>query len=236
MGAEVLFVGIACQFAKSFVCDRLHACQVSRQRWETEVCNIMFRFCAFAFLAGAHALKSQSGGLGEDLARTVLQAAASSSSTEVLNALVPQNPASDRIAKMAADVADGRPQANLLVCDADFSAACPDGWSQSGSTCSAPSSYTGPCERQKQFSATDVAGKVVFAQDCEAPWPCKEDRAACPSGHDFDSCPKGWSQAAFGFCETTSDNPCGKVFHFASLSGSEKSSLTKACGLSWPCL
>jgi hypothetical protein len=50
------------------------------------------------------------------------------------------------------------------------------------------------------------------------------------------SCPKGWSQGRFGFCETSGEGPCGSAFHFADMPVSEKLDLAKACGFGWPCL
>ena len=92
-------------------------------------------------------------------------------------------------------------------------------------------------ERVKVAAATTgVAAKASFADSCDAPWPCKGGSDACPQGHDFGGCPKGWSQGRFGFCETSGEGPCGSAFHFADMPVSEKLDLAKACGFGWPCL
>ena len=174
---------------------------------------------------------------GGDLAKAVLGVAESSASGgAVLGALVPPNPLAGKVADAAAAIQNGRAQANLFACEADFGAACPDGWSQSGAACVAPSVYVGPCERRREFASGDVAGKASFADSCDAPWPCKGGSDACSQGHDFGGCPKGWSQGRFGFCETSGEGPCGSAFHFADMPVSEKLDLAKACGFAWPCL
>jgi CPW-WPC domain-containing protein len=174
---------------------------------------------------------------GSDLAKAVLGVAESSASGgAVLGALVPQNPLSGKVSDAAAAIQSGRAQADLFACEADFAASCPDGWSQSGAACVAPAVYAGPCERRREFASGDVAAKASFADSCDAPWPCKGGSDACPQGHDFGGCPKGWSQGRFGFCETSGEGPCGSAFHFADMPVSEKLDLAKACGFGWPCL
>jgi CPW-WPC domain-containing protein len=174
---------------------------------------------------------------GNDLAKAVLDVVESSAGGgAALAALVPQNALVGKVGSAAASIQSGRAQTDLFACESDFSAACPDGWSQSGGACVAPAVYAGPCERSREFASGDVAAKASFADSCDAPWPCKGGSDACSQGHDFGGCPKGWSQGRFGFCETSGDSPCGTAFHFAEMSVSEKLDLSKACGFSWPCL
>ena len=54
----------------------------------------------------------------------------------------------------------------------------------------------------------DVAAKALFADSCDAPWPCKGGSDGCAAGHDFGGCPKGWSQGRFAFCEAAGKGPC----------------------------
>ena len=172
---------------------------------------------------------------GTDLAKAVLGVAESSAGGgAVLGAFVPPNPLAGKVANAAAAIQSGRAQADLFACEADFAAACPDGWSQSGAACVAPAVYAGPCERRREFASGDVAAKASFADSCDASWPCKGGSDACSQGHDFGSCPKGWSQGRFGFCETSSASPCGSAFHFADMPVGEKLDLAKACGFAWP--
>merc|ERR1712050_778260 len=69
------------------------------------------------------------------------------------------------------------------VCDRDYDAPCPDGWSSVDSECTAPPSYDGGCSGASFASISD---KSKFAENCDAPWPCKD---ACTSGHDYTGCP-----------------------------------------------
>ena len=195
------------------------------------------RVQAAAATAGVSLLEVHSGvaASGGDLAKAVLDAAESSAGgSAALAALVPANPLASKVAGVAATIQSGRAEADVFACEADFAAACPDGWSQSGGACVAPASYVGACERSREFASGDVTAKALFAESCDAPWPCKG--GGCPAGHDFGGCPAGWSAGRFGFCEASSEGPCGSAFRFADMPVSEKLDLAKACGFAWPCL
>lgn len=155
---------------------------------------------------------------------------------DVMQSLVPTNHKIDEVAAAAAAIRAGRVAPSLFKCEADFSAPCPDGWVFSSGVCRANEAYSGPCERSRRFSVDDNFAKQAFADDCGAPWPCKGDTDACPSGHDFDACPQGWSSARFGFCEAPTDNVCGRAFRFLEMSVDDKLNLARACGFKWPCL
>ena len=44
-----------------------------------------------------------------------------------------------------------------------------EGWLVSGSSCAAPESYGGACQRLQSFSKSTVLAKSNFAEDCKAP-------------------------------------------------------------------
>lgn len=155
---------------------------------------------------------------------------------DALQSLMPKNHKTDEVAAEAAAIRAERVSPSLFKCEIDFSAPCPDGWVFSSGVCRANEAYSGPCERSRRFSVDDNFAKQAFADDCGAPWPCKGDKDACPSGHDFDACPHGWSSGRFGFCEAPTDNVCGRAFRFLDMSVDDKLNLARACGFKWPCL
>ena len=140
-----------------------------------------------AATAGVSLLETHSGALapGDDLAKAVLAVAESSAGGAVASALAPSNPLAGKVSDAAAAIQSSRVQPDLFACDADFAAACPDGWSQSGGACVAPAAYSGPCERRREFASGDVSAKALFADSCDALWPCKGDSDGCSAGHDF---------------------------------------------------
>jgi CPW-WPC domain-containing protein len=152
-----------------------------------------------------------------------------------VSSLMPANPNADQVAAEAAAIRTERNSPSLFACEADFSAPCPDGWQLSAGVCHAHDSYSGPCESSRRFSVEDNSEKQVFAEDCNAPWPCKGHGNACPSGHNFDACPHGWSTGRFGFCEAPAENACGQAFRFVDMSVDDKLNLAGACGFRWPC-
>lgn len=185
-----------------------------------------------AFLSAA----SEVGQSSDDLLNAVLDVVQAGGATQDgVKPLMPTNPSSDRVAAEAAAIRTERLSPSLFECEADFSAPCPDGWVLSSGACHANEGYSGPCERSRRFSVEDNFAKQAFADDCDAPWPCKGDSDACPSGHEFDACPHGWSSGRFGFCEAPVENVCGRAFRFLDMSVHDKLNLARACGFKWPC-
>lgn len=185
-----------------------------------------------AFLSSA----SEVGQSGNALLNAVLDVVQAGGATQDgLHSFMPQNQNSDEVAAEVAAIRAERVSPSLFECEADFSAPCPDGWVLSSGVCHANEAYSGPCERSRRFSVEDNLAKHAFAEDCNAPWPCKGDTDACPSGHDFDACPQGWSSSRFGFCETRAENVCGRAFRFLDMPVDDKLNLARACGFTWPC-
>jgi len=58
-----------------------------------------------------------------------------------------------------------------VVCERDFGAACPAGWSASGTSCSPPSSYSGPCGAS-DFAGYNKAMREMWSSQCGAFWAC----------------------------------------------------------------
>merc|ERR1711924_558770 len=59
-------------------------------------------------------------------------------------------------------------------CVPDYSQACPDRYSLEGSTCKAPSDFSGRCGYTVP-SKYDAAERAAYADACLAPWPCVGD-------------------------------------------------------------
>ena len=83
-----------------------------------------------AATAGVSLLEVHSGAAaaGDDLAKAVLGVVESSAGGVVASAIAPSNPLAGKVSDAAAAVHSSRVQADLFACDADFEAACPDGW------------------------------------------------------------------------------------------------------------
>lgn len=56
-------------------------------------------------------------------------------------------------------------------CNQDFGKACPAGFMEEGSSCTAPAGFAGRCGSSVP-STYDASEKAVYAEACKTPWPC----------------------------------------------------------------
>lgn len=122
------------------------------------------------------------------------------------------------------------------LCDRNWEAKCPDGWVLAGSDqCAAPPSYGGACKTAQSFIGKSAAEKKQIADECKAPWPCKDE---CHDGRDYSElCPEGWSDNSGGFCEAPAsiETKCATSFYFAEMDMKTKQELGVTCGFRWKC-
>mmetsp|Transcript_155251 Transcript_155251/g.476886 ORF Transcript_155251/g.476886 Transcript_155251/m.476886 type:complete len:279 (-) Transcript_155251:47-883(-) len=59
-------------------------------------------------------------------------------------------------------------------CVPDYGKSCPDLWHPTPGGCRAPTEYQGPCARTIRSHAFTHRQRKVFAEACQAPWPCTE--------------------------------------------------------------
>lgn len=143
-------------------------------------------------------------------------------------------------------------EAQVLDCpvcvDKDFSEPCPLGWHHLGEgRCSAPTKYTGICNRTQYFIGSTVEEKMEAEFSCSVCWPCKVAADAesicnrqwhlpCPSGYS----PKDIPYNEFGATEGMTcvqdllhDGPCEYEVSFAD--DDAKFAFAARCRTSWPC-
>lgn len=121
------------------------------------------------------------------------------------------------------------------ACVRNWAVSCPDGWSASGSTCSAPAGYGGACQRFQSFAESTDLGKSKFAADCKAPWPCQDE---CDAGRDYAQlCPSSWKEIGDGFCSAPAEAgaKCATMYKFDDMTVDAKQDLAITCSFSWPC-
>lgn len=124
-------------------------------------------------------------------------------------------------------------------CTKDYSALCPTGWSQSGTSfCVPPAAYTGPCKQPVNMidyvGRTDL--KAAFEKRCRASWPCNADVTSRPRDYDA-PCPLSWTRTMDGSCEAPPDFPASEECPRRVSSGmpsSEKASFALRCGVDFP--
>merc|ERR1712062_730519 len=58
------------------------------------------------------------------------------------------------------------------VCEEDYGALCPEGWSAQNEQCYAPASYVGECKYAANLSGLSAEEKRAFSNSCAAPFPC----------------------------------------------------------------
>jgi len=140
------------------------------------------------------------------------------------------NPEVDKVISAANRMADHQKLASDGLCTRSWNAPCPDGWEHLGKfMCSAPNSYLGACPFLQNFGGASALTKSKFADACKAPWPCQ---GGCEAGHDYDTCPEGWTSAGNGFC---SGSGCAGMYKFDDLGIAEKQELAATCGFQWTC-
>ena len=130
-------------------------------------------------------------------------------------------------------------------CFADFSQACPEGWSlDAAGVCTAPGTYAGPCVGRKDFTNILWADKRVFESECVVRWPCRSGWAkqkqpvvakSCIADYGV-NCPQGWSESN-GVCTAPASysGPCAVAWAFADFEKEEKETVSDMCGIVWPC-
>lgn len=109
---------------------------------------------------------------------------------------------------------------------------CPQGWElQFGQACSAPKTYSGPCDHLAHMSGMSVADKKKFEATCDVTWP--EGTIDCV--HDYSAkCPFGWFQSSVCLAPSTYTT-CGKVQNFDEKTPSEKADWAAMCEAKFPC-
>jgi len=146
------------------------------------------------------------------------------------------NPAVSQVIEQANELAENKHvDSEGDACVRNWAHTCPDGWSVSGSTCVAPESYGGACQRLQSFVKSTVLEKSKFAADCKAPWPCQDQ---CSEGRSYsETCPASWSDVGGGFCAAPEDGhgKCASLYNFADMTIDEKQALAITCGFEWPC-
>ena len=131
------------------------------------------------------------------------------------------------------------------ACSADYSQACPEGWSVDASgSCFAPAMYAGPCVGRKSFSDFAAGDKAVFENECSVHWPCrrpwlKSQRLGAEQTCIADlaqACPTGWATGG-ELCVAPASyaGPCSVIGAFGRYSVEEKRVISKRCGAPWPC-
>ena len=131
------------------------------------------------------------------------------------------------------------------ACSADYSQACPEGWSVAASgSCIAPAKYAGPCVGRKSFLDFAAGDKAVFENECSVHWPCRRPwlksqrlgaEQTCIADH-AQACPTGWATAG-ELCVAPASyaGPCSVIGAFGRYSVEEKRVISKRCGAPWPC-
>lgn len=117
------------------------------------------------------------------------------------------------------------------LCEREWSAPCPDGWTLTGSFCSAPASYSGACAVNMELSSKSIREKAALSSECHFSWPC----TGCPQGREYSGCPEGWQEAGTGWCKAPHETACAEQYNFAEMDTGEKQELGQTCGFQWKC-
>jgi len=119
------------------------------------------------------------------------------------------------------------------ICDRDYEAPCPNGWSPAGKKCIAPKAYTGGCKSIEAFDDMDEVQKRQWAQSCNSEWACKDQ-----CRRDYNRlCPDTWTDVGAGFCEAPASlqSDCLSRYKFDVYSIDQKERLASVCMITWPC-
>jgi len=119
------------------------------------------------------------------------------------------------------------------ICDRDYDAQCPIGWSPVGKRCLAPKAYTGGCKSIQSFSDMDDMQKRQWAESCNSAWACKDQ---CRRDY-AQLCPLTWMDVGSGFCEAPAGfhSDCLARYKFDVYSAEQKEKLGSVCDIAWPC-
>ncbi|CEM06821.1 unnamed protein product [Vitrella brassicaformis CCMP3155] len=124
-------------------------------------------------------------------------------------------------------------------CTRDYSRSCPEEWEERHGMCHPPASYTGPCTHPQPVDLKTPAEKQVFAAQCGAPFPCRENMVDCEQDFDKQLCPKGWLHVGQGTCKAPDEyippRGCRPVINLLGFTHTQKRQLCERCGLSYPC-
>ncbi|KEP65560.1 UNVERIFIED_CONTAM: cpw-wpc domain-containing protein [Hammondia hammondi] len=119
-------------------------------------------------------------------------------------------------------------------CDHDYSFLCPFSWTEGsdGSTCTAPATYIGRCEKTQDFSLSKEE-KQAKERECLVTWPCLKKCV-----RDYTQlCPAGWTEVGGGHCSApfSYSGRCLRTMNFAELSRPDRERWSAACDAYWPC-
>lgn len=114
---------------------------------------------------------------------------------------------------------------------------CPQGWTlHFGQTCTAPSSYQGPCGSFARMSELTKSDKQVFEATCNVSWPLRATR--CEPDYSA-ACPYGWQERKVrGHIDCVSPpmyEGCSGVQIFTDKTFIEKQHWERNCGQRFPC-
>lgn len=121
---------------------------------------------------------------------------------------------------------------NDVFCSTDYTK-CPIDWDQKGASCSAASTYSGPCPHDLNFSAMTLEEKQGLASFCKVKFPCQDD---CQMNF-VELCPSSWRETTKGVCTAPVeyDGECSREIAAAAMSNSEKTLFAQRCRARWPC-
>jgi len=128
------------------------------------------------------------------------------------------------------------------LCSADFSAACPEGWSHLGEQqCLAPKDYHGACLPMQNLAEFTEDQKQGFASACAARWPCQEvvsTGSRCELAESI--CPEAWETVGGGafptYCHSVDyKGPCRSRISADRINELGVDTVMERCGVSWPC-
>jgi len=120
------------------------------------------------------------------------------------------------------------------ICDRDYDAQCPLGWSPAGAKCVAPKGYVGGCKTLQSFVDMDEVEKRQWAESCNSEWECKDQ---CQRDYAR-LCPESWTDVGGGFCEAPQSysGDCLQRYKTDMYSVDQKERLASVCSLAWPCV
>ncbi|SCP03629.1 CPW-WPC family protein, putative [Plasmodium malariae] len=116
--------------------------------------------------------------------------------------------------------------------EVDLSSLCPIGWNIThvdNITCSAPSSYVGPCEKIISFENFSKEEKYEFSQKCDIHWPLLDQKL-----QNFNlPCPYNWNllDEKNNICISPIEyqGPCENIFSFKNYNNDMKAAWASSC-------
>ncbi|ORM42126.1 uncharacterized protein BXIN_0699 [Babesia sp. Xinjiang] len=120
---------------------------------------------------------------------------------------------------------------------------------KTGTTCEAPSSYKGDCERSVDMNDFTMERKMLFMADCKVEWPCKSDidkgevqQCKDTERNFLQPCPENFlrhkKDSGYVCVPDFSGylGPCNSIVDFTDFSRESKMIWAQTCGTTWPCM